>query len=207
MTRPAILNDRYYTYADYLKFPEGERWEIIDGVAYLLQAAPGDRDARAMAPSPAFEHQSILGELSRQIGNQLHGKSCRVVTAPLDVRLDAANADATVVQPDLMVICDRAKIDKRGVIGAPDWIVEVLSPATAGRDHIVKRDLYERHGVSEYWLVHPIDRVVTVYRDWHDGRYAVYAMVSEMTGRLAISAVPGLEIDWDLWQPLDDGNP
>jgi len=202
MTRPAILNDRRYTYADYLKFPEDERWEIIDGVAYLLEGSPDDRDARAMAPSPAFEHQSVSTELVRQIGNQLLGKPCRVVSAPLDVRLDTSNENASVVQPDVMVICDVSKITRQGVSGAPDWIIEVLSPATAGRDHIVKRDLYERHGVREYWLVHPIDRVVTVYRDWADGRYGSSAVI-EMRGTLAVTAVPGIEIDWDLWQPLD----
>lgn len=194
MTRPAILNDRYYTYADYLKFPEGERWEIIDGVAYN------------MSPSPVERHQDLASELLAQVRSQLRGKPCRAYVAPFDVRFDADDASSKLVQPDLLVVCDRDKITPRGVVGAPDWIVEILSPGTAGKDQIVKRQLYEANGVREYWLIQPFDKVMTVYRLGIDGRYAPPDIL-EMTGRLAISAVPGLEIDWDLWQPLDDGNP
>lgn len=88
--------------------------------------------------------------------------------APVDVRLpkhdEADDQIDSVVQPDLFVVCNSNKLDKRGVRGAPDWIVEVLSPSTASRDQISKRNLYERHGVDEYWLVHPVDRILTIYR-------------------------------------------
>lgn len=190
MTRPAILNDRHYTYADYLKFPEDERWEIIDGVAYN------------MSPSPAERHQDLISELLTQVRSQLRGKPCRVYAAPFDVRFEASETTSKVVQPDLLVVCDRSKITGSGVVGAPDWIIEILSPRTAGKDQIVKRQLYEANGVREYWLIQPFDRVVTVYRLGENGSYGIQD-ISEMTGKLAVTAVPGITIDWDLWQPLD----
>lgn len=129
------------------------------------------------------------------------GGPCRVLVAPLDVRLpnddrDDDDAVATVVQPDVLVVCDPAKLDEHGCRGAPDFIIEVLSRSTAARDQIIKRDLYERHGVREYWLVHPVDRIVTVYRLGPDGRYG-RALVQETTGRLGIVALERGEIEWD----------
>lgn len=191
MTRPAILNDRVYTYGDYLKFPEDERWEIIDGVAYN------------MSPSPAERHQDLVSEMLTQVRSQLRGKPCRAYPAPFDVRFEASDDATMVVQPDLLVVCDRSKLTERCVIGAPDWIVEILSPRTAGKDQIVKRQLYEQYGVREYWLVQPSDRIVTIYRLGADGRFAA-SEVAELSGALPVSAVPGLVIDWDLWQPLHD---
>jgi Uma2 family endonuclease len=99
------------------------------------------------------------GGIFRQAANALLGKPCRPFVAPVDVRLPKQNeADEliyAVVQPDVLVDCDSNKLDRRGVRGAPDWVVEVLSPATAGHDQIKKLQLYERHGVREYWLIHP----------------------------------------------------
>jgi Uma2 family endonuclease len=100
-----------------------------------------------------------------------------------------------VVQPDIAVICDPKKLDEKGCRGAPDWIVEVLSPATAAKDQIQKRELYERHGVLEYWLVHPTDRVLFIYRMGTDG-YGKPEITST-DGATGTRAVPGLEIDWD----------
>ncbi len=189
MPSAAIKTDRHYTYADYLKFPEDERWEIIDGVAYN------------MSPAPTVDHQSLAGELHLQVGSQLRGKRCRVYFSPIDVRFqDSPNTDK-VVQPDLLVVCDRSKIRSAGIVGAPDWIVEILSPGTAGKDHIVKRGLYEKQGVREYWLMHPVDRIVTIYRLGPEAKY-LQADVYELKGKLSVDAVPGLEIDWDLWEPL-----
>ena len=176
-----------HTYSDYLAWPEDLRYELIDGIAYL------------MAPAPARVHQEFVGELFRQTANALEGKPCRAYIAPFDVRLPKANeADAsvdTVVQPDLLVVCDAAKLDERGMRGAPDWIVEVLSPATAGHDQTVKLAAYERAGVAEVWLVHPIDHVVTVYRlqGAAYGRPAIY----ETKGELAVESLPDIRIDWN----------
>lgn len=180
-----LRDDRRHTYREYCAWPEDVRYELIGGHAY------------AMAPAPSRLHQEIVGESHRQVANALKDHPCRVYVAPFDVRLPrAGEADDdvdTVVQPDLAVICDPAKLDARGCRGAPDWIVEVLLPATAAHDQLVKRELYERHGVSEYWLVHPRDRLVLVYRlaggayGKPDGR--------EFEGELACPAVPAVTVD------------
>ncbi|BCX88536.1 hypothetical protein MIN45_P0905 [Methylomarinovum tepidoasis] len=186
MSLPKRDNVRH-TYGEYRRWRDDVRYELIDGVAY------------AMAPAPSRIHQEVLGELFRQVANALVGHPCRAFIAPFDVRLPKGNeADDeidTVVQPDLSVVCDPGKLDARGCRGAPDWIVEVLSPATAGHDHILKRVVYERAGVREYWLVHPVDRIVTIYR-LEDGRYGV-PEVRELQGRQQVAAVEGVEIDWE----------
>ena len=119
--------------------------------------------------------------------------------APVDVRLPKNNeADEqidTVVQPDVLVVCDNNKLDRRGVRGAPDWVLEVLSPATASHDQIKKRDLYERHGVREYWLVHPTDRVLTIYR--LQGKEFAKSKIVELSGETAISVLDNVVIQWD----------
>lgn len=194
MSIPAIKSDRHYTYADYLNFPDDERWEIIDGVAY------------SMAPAPSSAHQDVSGELHAQVRTQLRGKPCKVFAAPFDVRFEDSEKTDKVVQPDLLVVCDRSKITPRGLIGAPDWIVEILSSSTAGKDQILKRGLYEKHGVREYWLVHPVDRVVTIHRMGAEGQYGL-SEVALLQGRLTVNAVPGIEIDWDLWRPLEQDAP
>ena len=149
-------DEQHHTYGEYLLWPEDQRYELIDGVAY------------AMTPAPTRRHQEVLGELFRQVANALQHHPCKAFIAPFDVRLpkgDEADEQVdTVVQPDLSVICDPDKLDERGCRGAPDWVVEVLSPATASHDHKLKRAVYERAGVREYWLIHPIDRMVTIYR-------------------------------------------
>lgn len=189
MSTAKALTDRHYTYADYLKFPEDERWEIIHGVAYN------------MAPAQTTPHQESSVEMVTQVRNQLRGKPCRVFMAPTDVRFERKDKTDKVVQPDLFVVCDQNKITEKGIVGAPDWIVEVLSPATASRDHVTKRALYEAEGVREYWLVHPADRILTRYQLGAEGRYGP-AEITEMKGRTPIAALPGLEIDWDFFEPL-----
>lgn len=176
-----------HNYGDYRHWPEDVRYELVDGIAY------------AMAPAPARRHQEVLGEIFRQMANALEGQPCRPFIAPFDVRLprgsEADDEIETVVQPDLSIICDPTKLDEHGCRGAPDWVVEVLSPATAGHDHILKRSAYERAGVREYWLVHPVDRLVTVYR-LEGQRYGV-PEVRELTGRQPVGVLPGVEVDWD----------
>ncbi|TXF13336.1 Uma2 family endonuclease [Pelomicrobium methylotrophicum] len=181
-----------HTYGEYLRWPEEARYELIDGVAY------------AMAPAPSRRHQEVLLELARQVANALEGHPCRPFIAPFDVRLPrAGEADDeidTVVQPDLSVVCDPRKLDDLGCRGAPDWIVEVLSPTTASHDHILKRAVYERAGVREYWLVHPVDRIVTVYR--LDGARFGVPEVCELIGRQSVGVLPQIEIDWDRFAAL-----
>jgi Uma2 family endonuclease len=153
----AKKTEEKFSYADYLKWPVGERFELIEGVPY------------DMSPAPGVQHQSISFELSGLIYNFLKNKSCRAFTAPFDVRfIESANSKDkeifTVVQPDITIICDEKKIDAKGCIGSPDVIIEILSPSTAYKDETEKLKLYEKHGVKEYWIVNPDARYLLIYR-------------------------------------------
>ena len=179
------------TYADYYSWDDEQRYELIEG------------EARAMSPAPTLDHQEIVGALLVQIRQGLEADDpCRALVSPIDVRLPDADdqlADdeiRTVVQPDLVVVCDPSKLDRRGVLGAPDWVIEVLSPATAAHDQIRKRELYERHGVREYWMVHPTDRVATLYRAEEPGRFSAPETLATV-GRTSSAILPELELDWD----------
>jgi len=179
-----------FTYGDYVRWSGDERWELIDGEVF------------AMSPAPSRGHQEAVVGLVAQIAPQLQGGPCRPYVAPFDIRLpQGAEADAaveTVVQPDIAVICDPSKLDAAGCRGAPDWIVEVVSPATAARDRIVKRDLYERHGVREYWVLDPDDRRLTIHRlDPSTGRFSAPA-TADADGTTSPRSVPGVAIDWSL---------
>ena len=172
-------NERY-TYADYCMWDDSQRWELIDGIPY------------SMSPAPAPRHQYICGQLIRRIGNFLDGKSCKVYPAPFDVRLAADGEDDTVVQPDISVVCDRSKIDERGCSGAPDWVIEVLSPSTASKDTVKKMALYQRVGVREYWIVDPERNTVHVYI-LKDGLYFSKGYCE--TDRVPVVVLDGLEIN------------
>jgi len=152
-----------YTYGDYLRWDDDERWELIDGVAYN------------MTPAPARRHQGILRELAGQLFNYLKDKPCKLYLAPFDVRLpenDEADEEVTtVVQPDIVVICDPKKLDDRGARGAPDLVIEILAPSTSRKDVKIKFNLYEMHGVREYWIVDPTGGTVMAYRLGPDSRY------------------------------------
>ncbi len=165
MSLPKLKEEDRFTYADYLTWSDDQRWELIDGEAFC------------MSPGPNRIHQKWLGELHRQIANYLEESQCEVYIAPFDVRLqdlpDASDESTiTVVQPDLMVVCDRDKLDDRGIKGAPDFVVEIISPSTAKRDITVKPQLYQRHGVKEYWLLYPNDKTLLVYKLSEEGKYA-----------------------------------
>lgn len=152
---PVPAQQPHYNYADYLTWGEDERIEIIDGQAIM------------MAP-PSRVHQEISGEIFRQIANFLEGKKCRVYVAPFGVRLFEKSTDRpedvdTVVEPDISVVCDHDKLDKDGCKGAPDMIIEVLSPSTQRHDRLVKLGLYQRAGIREYWIVNPEDKTVQVF--------------------------------------------
>ena len=185
----ARRDDQLHTYAEYLTWPDDVRYELIDGVAYLM--AP---------PAPTLDHQDFAGEIYYQLRQALEGKPCQVYIAPVDVRLPKANeADEfidTVVQPDVLVVCDPEKLDRRrGVRGAPDFAVEVLSPSTASHDQVRKRRIYERAGVREYWLVHQTDRIITIYR-LENGEFGK-PDVGELSGETPVGVLPGIGICWD----------
>lgn len=144
-----------YTFADCLTWDENKRVEIIYGEAFLMAA-------------PSSIHQEISMEISRQFANYLEGKKCRVYPAPFDVRLFEKGGDApenvdTVVEPDISIVCDNGKIDMYGCKGAPDLIVEILSPSSLRNDRLVKLRLYQRAGVKEYWIVDPENKTVQVF--------------------------------------------
>ena len=141
-----------------------------------------------MSPAPARVHQDISMRFSVLLHDFFKDRGCSVYAAPFDVRFpDSDNAEDeaidTVVQPDISVICDPEKLDNRGCVGAPDLIIEILSPSTAGKDLKDKRALYEQHGVKEYWLAHPTDQVVMTYRLGEDDQYSkatVYARKDQL---------------------------
>lgn len=159
------FKNKIYTYEDYLKFPEGERVELIDG------------EIIAMTPGPSRMHQRITGYIYRMIGNFLEQKGgpCEVYVAPFDVRLiDEGETDEknkNTVQPDISVICDKLKLDDRGCKGAPDFIIEVVSPSNSSVDYVKKLFLYEKFRVREYWIVNHETQGVIVYRLSSDYQY------------------------------------
>ncbi|MDD5297996.1 MAG: Uma2 family endonuclease [Rhodocyclaceae bacterium] len=144
-----------FTWQDYQNWPADERWELIGGVAY------------AMSPAPTIKHQSVAGEFFFRLRQHFGGKPCQPFIAPVDVRL----SDLDVVQPDVLVVCDRNKITPTHIEGAPDVVLEVLSPATAAKDQREKKALYERAGVREYVVVQPLDH------------YAIRFLLLPETGR------------------------
>ena len=145
----------HYTFADILAWEGNERVEIINGEIFLMA-------------SPFRVHQEISGELFRQLANFLEGKKCRVYAAPFAVRLFEKDGDNpedvdTMVEPDITVVCDKDKLDKHGCKGAPDMVMEILSPSTQRHDRLVKLGLYQRAGVREYWIVDPDSSTVQVF--------------------------------------------
>ena len=161
----AVQERERLSYKDYCKWTDDGHWELIDGVEY------------DMSPAPSRIHQKLSGELFVRIYNALKDKQCDVYAAPFDVRLsDSAEPSDeeifTVVQPDIVVVCNESKLDERGCLGAPDLVVEILSPYTAFKDLKIKRDLYEKYGVREYWLLHPTDKTIMVYCLREDKQYA-----------------------------------
>ena len=156
---PKYDPNKRYTYADYATWGEGVRCELIDGVVY------------DMSPAPWWGHQDVSGHLFGQLFIFLDGKPCKVFHAPFDVRLSADEGDDTVLQPDVVVICDRSIIKGTGCTGAPDMVIEVLSPSTASKDLIFKRIKYQHAGVREIWFVDPGSRIVQTHL-LEDGKYS-----------------------------------
>ena len=170
-----------YTFADVLSWDEDERIEIIDGEAFMMA-------------TPSRIHQEISGELFRQLANFLEGKQCRVYPAPFGVRLFARDGDGpedvdTLVEPDISVVCDRSKLDQHGCKGAPEMVIEILSPSTLRHDRLVKLNLYQRARVREYWIVDPENRAVQVFR--RDGGAAL--RICEEYGHTQVAKVSVLD--------------
>ena len=180
--------ERPFAYRDYRGWPDDERWELIDGVAYN------------MSPAANRYHQGLLTNLFRDIAVYLEGKPCKIYVAPFDVLLpDSPGQDEddvqTVVQPDILVVCDPAKLTPKGCTGAPDWVIEILSPWTAKKDFHEKLSLYERHGVREYWIIDPAGRYLHVYALDAAGHYPAAPKVHLENDRVACGILAGLIVD------------
>jgi len=175
----AIEKQKRYTYEDYYSWDDGKRWELIDGVPY------------AIAPAPSDSHQRISSNLHLQFASFLKGKTCKVFHAAYDVRLNADTGDDTVVQPDLVIICDQSKRDERGCKGAPEMVVEMLSKSTEKYDRVTKFNLYQKAGVREYWIVDPESKTVAVHM-LESGRYITNMYSDEDTA--PVHVLEGCEI-------------
>ncbi len=152
-----------YTYADYLTWQFEERLELIKGRIFI------------MSPAPRRIHQKASAIIFYNLFDYLKGKPCDVYSAPFDVRLPRKSKDDkeifTVLQPDICVICDRSKLDDRGCIGAPDIVVEILSPGNNRKELQNKYEVYEESGVKEYWIIHPDEKTFMKYILDDDGHY------------------------------------
>jgi Uma2 family endonuclease len=176
-----------YTYADYVTWDDGVRYELIDGIPHVMSFTE-----EMMAPAPAWVHQGICAELLYQLKKFLKGKTCKVFSAPFDVRLFADKGDGTVVQPDITVVCDRSKLQGTGCAGAPDMVIEILSPSSFRQDRFVKFLKYQEAGVREYWIVDPEDQTVFAHV-LHDGKYFTNAYGN--TGAVPVHVLDGCTID------------
>ncbi len=182
----AVKIGEKYSYGDYLKWPDGERWELIDG------------SPCGMSPAPTKTHQKCLGVIFRMIADFLDDKPCEVYPAPFDVRLpegdEADDNIETVVQPDIVVVCDKSKLDEAGCRGAPDLIIEILSESTAGKDLNEKFFLYERHAVKEYWAVNVWDMTLSQYYLGANKKYGTPTLAG-LGDKTCSKVLKGLEIE------------
>ena len=182
----ALPEEKRYTYADLLSWEEDVRYELYDGYPMAMS-------------SPSLDHQTVSGELFLQIGTYLRGKKCRVFYAPFDVRIFEQDGDLpqdvrTVLQPDLLVVCDPKKLDERGVRGAPDLVVEILSDSTRRVDLLQKFDIYQRAGVREYWIVYPEARTAAVYT-LEGGSYRSPAALYRAGASVPVGVLEGFQVD------------
>ncbi|MBC7553227.1 MAG: Uma2 family endonuclease [Taibaiella sp.] len=193
MTLEELDLSKIYSYADYLKWQFEERVELIKGKIFKMSR-------------PDRMHQEISGYLFLAIGNYLKGKQCNVYSAPFDVRLPRKSKDdndiITVVQPDISVICNKSILDFKGCLGAPDIVVEILSPSNNVVELKNKYEIYEEAGIKEYWVVSPQDKTFLVYT-LVNGRYVPSRLM--VAGNVVHSAVlEGFSLDLqDMFDHLD----
>jgi len=178
--------DRIWTYKDYKEWElkPGERFELIDGVAYAMSA-------------PNTEHQRISMFLSGEFYNFLKSKTCQPLAAPYDVRLfyEEDESDTTVVQPDLIVVCDPKKLGPEGCRGAPDLVIEILSPSNTAIEMHRKLNIYREAGVPEIWIIDPEDKDIDIYR-LENNRYVLNSL--KMGDTLKSAQFSGFEIPLDI---------
>jgi Uma2 family endonuclease len=175
---------RSYTYADYLTWRLDEMVELIKGKIFR------------MSPAPSRFHQDISVNLTRMIGQHLYKSPCKLYHAPTDVRLITKSSEdkeiVSVVQPDLFVVCNPGKMDERGCLGSPDFVIEIISPHTSSRDLDLKYNLYEKSGVLEYWVIFPGDQIVECFV-LEKGTYKKSGVYAE-DQVVPVRTLPGLEL-------------
>ena len=183
--------NRRYTYADYLTWLDGQTRELINGFI------------KKMSPAPRLKHARVNSNLFWNLGYIIRRNKghCEVFTAPFDVRFPKQGETAdekidTVVQPDICMVCDLSKLDDRGCCGAPDMIVEILSPSTSKKDFTEKFALYEESGVRECWIVHPGEKAINVFLLQEDGRYDS-GVIYEWEGQVPVHLFNDHLIDLD----------
>lgn len=173
-----LPNQRIYTIEDIYDLPNGQRAELIDGQMYM------------MTP-PSRIHQEIVFSLSRKIADYIDAEkgNCKVYLAPFAVFLN--EDDRNYVEPDISVICDKTKLTDKGCTGAPDWIIEVVSPGSQHMDYMTKLFKYRTAGVREYWIVDPKDSTITIYNFEYDsmGKYT-------FSDNIRVGIYEDLEIDF-----------
>ncbi|RBQ02856.1 Uma2 family endonuclease [Pedobacter miscanthi] len=177
-----------YSYASYLNWLFPERVELIAGKIFK------------MSPAPSRIHQTVSINLLKPIINFLDGKPCKVYAAPFDVRFpkeSKADKDVfTVLQPDICVICDKSKLDARGCIGAPDLVVEILSPGNTRMELLNKYRVYEEFGVKEYWVVSQSDQSILIYTLNEEGKF-IPSKIFTLSEKITSSVLPGFELALD----------
>lgn len=180
-TNMAHARLKTYTEADYYSLPEDIQAELIDGQFYYMSA-------------PSRIHQEILSFLHLEIGGYIRSKNgdCRVYPTPFAIKL-FEDDDTTIVKPDVSIICDPNKLTDRGCTGAPDWIIEIVSPSTASHDYIRKLNLYTNAGVKEYWIVDPARKSIYVYH-LEETKFATAAFTFQ--DKIKANVLDGLWIDF-----------
>lgn len=177
-----------YSYANYLNWLFKDRVELIKGKIFKMN------------PLPSSTHQEIVGHVFRKFGNFLEKKACKVYISPFDVRFPKeSKADKnvfTVLQPDICIICDKSKLDDRGCIGAPDLVIEVLSPGNNKMELLYKYKVYEEFGVKEYWLVSQSDQSILIYTLNDLGKFMPSKLFT-LSEKVTSSVLPGFELSLD----------
>ena len=182
---PIPQSEKKYTYADYLTWPEDERWEILDGVPYMQTA-------------PSWQHQALSAALLALFYNYLSRNNCQVFAAPFDLRLpdtDEKDEETTsVVQPDIVVVCDKAGLKGTGYYGTPALLIEIVSPSSNKMDKLYKFNKYEKAGVQEFWIVEPEGKLVSVFVLQNNKRYGRPDVYSE-EDKINVSVFPDFIVD------------
>ena len=192
------INNKVYTYADYLTFIENDSIEIIEG--RIL----------AMSPAPSRIHQKIISKIITELNNYITSNNgeCEVYPAPFDVILvnddDEVNNSKNIVQPDISVICDKDKLNDKGCIGSPDMIIEVVSPYNPNNDYIKKLNLYDKYKVKEYWIVNPMKNTILVYTLEDDNGYGMPVNYT-FKDKVKVNIYDNLQIDFNSFTSQSQG--